>query len=124
VSGNPVRGSLFSREPAAELETSEAALSLALLRIAIAPMMLWAPGFRESVRVAEWDRARWVVPEGLGWFVAHVPLGPSIATAVEVVAALAAFHAIAVSTVINRVVAFCCARRVEMVAGLRKPHPE
>jgi len=68
-------------------------MSLALLRIAIPPMMLLAPGFRESVRVAGWDRARWAVPEGLGWFVARVPIGPSIATAVEVVAALAAFHA-------------------------------
>ncbi len=74
-------------------ETEEAAFSLAVLRIVIPPMMLIAPGFRESVHVARWDPARWVAPEGLGWFAAHVPIRPWLATAAEVVAAGAAFHA-------------------------------
>lgn len=56
----------------------EPALSLALLRIVIPLLMLIAPGFEQGVHVAGWDPARFVVPEGLGWFVAWVPIRPDI----------------------------------------------
>src|SRR5258708_7631184 len=84
------------RKHVEQLETEPAgpALSLALLRILIPPFMLLAPGFREGARVAGWDRARWAVPEGLGWFVAHVPIRPGIAVTAQVIAVFAALHAI------------------------------
>ncbi len=52
----------------------EPALSLALLRVVVALMFLLAPGFAAGVQVAAWDPARFVVPEGLHWFVAIVPI--------------------------------------------------
>ncbi len=72
----------------------EPALSLAALRVVVPAMVLLAPGFRQGVRVAAWSRARWVVPEGLHWFVAHVPISPSWALAAQVVTAFAALCAI------------------------------
>ena len=53
---------------------AEPALSLALLRVVVALMFLLAPGFAAGVQVAAWDPARFVVPEGLHWFVAVVPI--------------------------------------------------
>jgi hypothetical protein len=73
----------------------EPALSLALLRIVVAALMLIAPGFREGARVASWARERWIAPEGLGWFVRHVPINAGLATAAQVVVAFAALCAIA-----------------------------
>ncbi len=52
----------------------EPALSLALLRVVVALMFLLAPGFAAGVQVAAWDPARFVVPEGLHWFVAIAPI--------------------------------------------------
>jgi hypothetical protein len=71
----------------------EPALSLAALRIVVPLMILLAPGFREGVRVARWDPARWVAPEGLGWFVAHVPIDARLAIAAELVIAASALMA-------------------------------
>ena len=65
-----------------------------MLRIAMAAMMLLAPGFHESGRVAAWDRARWVVPEGLGWFVRVVPISVSRVRVAQVIAVIAAGHAL------------------------------
>src|SRR4051812_46823299 len=69
---------------------AEPALSLSLLRIFVPILMLLAPGFREGVRVAAWDPARYAVPEGLGWFVAYVPIRPDLAKTAELVAAFSA----------------------------------
>jgi hypothetical protein len=71
----------------------EPALSLAALRIVVPLMILLAPGFREGARVASWDPARWVAPEGLGWFVAHVPIGHRLAIGAELVMAVSALMA-------------------------------
>jgi hypothetical protein len=71
----------------------EPAASLAALRIVVPAMILLAPGFREGVSVAGWDPARWVVPEGLGWFVQALPIGPKLARAAQVVTAFSALCA-------------------------------
>jgi hypothetical protein len=73
----------------------EPALSLALLRVVVAALMPLAPGFREGARVAAWSPERWIAPEGLGWFVRHVPINGTLATAAQVVVAFAALCAIA-----------------------------
>jgi hypothetical protein len=72
----------------------EPALSLALLRVAVAALMLVAPGFRDGGRVAAWSPERWIAPEGLGWFVRHVPISGALATAAQIVVAFAALCAI------------------------------
>ncbi len=71
----------------------EPALSLALLRIVVPPLMLWAPGFRASAEVADWDRARFVVPEGLGWFVRLAVISPGAVTVFQLIMAFSAFAA-------------------------------
>lgn len=73
----------------------EPALSLALLRVAVAALMPLAPGFREGARVAAWAPERWIAPEGLGWFVRHVPINGALATVAQVIVAFAALCAIA-----------------------------
>jgi hypothetical protein len=72
---------------------AERAEPLALLRIVVPILVLLAPGLREGPRVAAWDPAMRVVPEGLGFFAAHVPIGPGLARAVEVVTVFAALCA-------------------------------
>src|SRR5262245_48124197 len=57
--------------------------------------MLLAPGFREGARIARWAPERWLAPEGLGWFVRHVPINGTLATGAQVVVAFAALCAIA-----------------------------
>jgi hypothetical protein len=71
----------------------EPALSLAALRVVVPAMVLLAPGFRQGVRVAAWAPARWVVPEGLHWFVAHVPISPRWALTAQVLTAFCALCA-------------------------------
>jgi hypothetical protein len=73
----------------------EPALSLALLRVVVAVLMPIAPGFREGARIAAWAPARWIAPEGLGWFVRHVPINGALATTAQVVVAFAALCAVA-----------------------------
>lgn len=73
---------------------AEPALCLALLRVVVPLMMLLAPGFAAGVRVAGWDRARFVIPEGLHWFVAAVPINTSAARAAQ--GAMLFFAALAV----------------------------
>src|SRR4051794_6496944 len=72
----------------------EPALSLAALRIVVPLMVLLAPGFREGVRVARWEPVRWVAPEGLGWFVAHIPIDARLAVIAELVMAASALMAV------------------------------
>jgi hypothetical protein len=71
----------------------EPALGLALLRVIVPLLTLWAPGFRAAADVATWDRARWVVPEGLGWFVRFVPISSNAVSVVQVALAFVAFAA-------------------------------
>src|SRR5882672_10762078 len=71
----------------------EPALSLAALRIVVPLMVILAPGFREGVRVARWDPVRWVAPEGLGWFVAHVPIDARLAVVAQLVVTASALMA-------------------------------
>ena len=73
----------------------EPALSLALLRVAVAALIPLAPGFREGARIAAWAPERWIAPEGLGWFVRHVPINGALATAAQIIVAFAALCAIA-----------------------------
>ena len=70
------------------------ALSLALLRVVVAALMPLAPGFREGARVAAWAPERWIAPEGLGWFVRHVPINGTLATAAQIIVAFSALCAI------------------------------
>ena len=73
----------------------EPALTLALLRVVVAGLMPLAPGFREGARIARWAPARWIAPEGLGWFMRHVPINGFLATAAQLAVAFAALCAIA-----------------------------
>jgi len=73
----------------------EPALTLALLRVVVAGLMPLAPGFREGARIATWAPTRWIAPEGLGWFVRHVPINGALATAAQLLVAFAALCAIA-----------------------------
>jgi vitamin K-dependent gamma-carboxylase-like protein len=70
-------------------------LSLALLRVVVAGLMPLAPGFREGARIATWAPERWIAPEGLGWFVRHVPINGTLATVAQLIVAFAALCAIA-----------------------------
>jgi hypothetical protein len=71
------------------------ALSLAALRIVVPLLLVVTPEFQNAVLVASWDPARFVVPEGLGWFVRTVPISPGIARTFEVVGFAAALFAVA-----------------------------
>ena len=71
----------------------EPAEPLALLRIVVPILVLLSPGLREGARVAGWDPALRVVPEGLHFFVAHVPIRADLARAVEAVTVFAALCA-------------------------------
>ncbi len=71
----------------------EAALSLASLRVVVPLLILVSPGMRNAESVAGYEPVRWIVPEGLGWFVALFPIAPGVVTAMKLVAAFAAFSA-------------------------------
>ncbi len=68
--------------------------ALAALRIVVTAMVLLSSSLREGPRIAALDPARWVVPEGLAFFVAHAPIGPRLALGVEVVTVFAALLAL------------------------------
>jgi HTTM domain len=72
----------------------EPALSLAALRVVAPALLLATHEFWAAPAVAAWQRARWVVPEGLHWFVAWVPIAPRWAIAAQVVTAFCALCAI------------------------------
>lgn len=71
------------------------ALQLALLRIVAPAMVLTTVEVRHAPRFAMLPRALRIAPEGLGWFVAHVPITPALATAVQAVCVFSALCAIA-----------------------------
>jgi hypothetical protein len=72
----------------------EPALGLAALRIVVPALLLIAPGYAQGVDVARWDPARWVAPEGLGWFVSVVPIRPELARAAQVAVAFSGLCAL------------------------------
>jgi Vitamin K-dependent gamma-carboxylase len=74
---------------------AEPAATLAALRIAVPALILAGPTLREGVRVAALAPALRVAPEGLGWFLAWVPIRADLALVVELVTAFAALLAIA-----------------------------
>jgi hypothetical protein len=65
------------------------------LRIAVAGTILLLPEVRGARALASVDPALWVAPEGLGWFVRWVPVGPGIATSIQAVCVASALCAIA-----------------------------
>lgn len=71
----------------------ERAETLAWLRIVIPVLVLVTPGLREGARVAAWDHARFVVPEGLHWFVASIPINATVARGVEIATVFSAMCA-------------------------------
>lgn len=73
---------------------AEPALSLAALRIVVPALLVVTPEFWAAPSVAGWKRARWVVPEGLHWFVAWIPVAPRWAIAAQVLTVFAALCAI------------------------------
>jgi hypothetical protein len=63
--------------------------------VVVAGLMPLAPGFREAPAIAAWPPGRWLAPEGLGWFIRHVPIQGALVTAAQVLVACAALCAIA-----------------------------
>jgi len=73
----------------------EPALQLALLRVVVPAMILITPEVRHAAALASVPAALRVAPEGLGWFVAWVPIHPAVATLVQGVCVFSALCAIA-----------------------------
>jgi hypothetical protein len=70
------------------------AKQLAALRILVPAMILTTQEVRHAALFAEAPAALRVSPEGLGWFVAHVPISPSLATLAQAVCVFSALAAI------------------------------
>ena len=79
---------------ASRLVRPEPAAQLAALRVVVAVMILVTPEVRHAPDIADGAAALRVAPEGLAWFVAHVPIARAVATAVQAACAAAAFSAI------------------------------
>ena len=73
----------------------EPAAQLAALRIVVPAMILWTPELRHAAALARVPAGLRVVPEGLGWLLAWVPISPAIAGVVQAVAVFSALCAIA-----------------------------
>jgi Vitamin K-dependent gamma-carboxylase len=71
------------------------AAQLASLRIVVPAMILLTAELRHAPELAAVPRALLVAPEGLGWFVAHVPISPALATFAQAVCVFASLCAIA-----------------------------
>jgi hypothetical protein len=69
---------------------AEPAAQLALLRIVVPVMILVCPETRHAPQLAATPPALRVAPEGLGWFVAHVPISPTVATIAQAACAFSA----------------------------------
>jgi hypothetical protein len=70
-------------------------VTLALLRVAVCALVLLSPEVRNAPAAAAFPEALRVAPEGLGWFVAHVPIGPGIARIAQLGLALGAVAGLA-----------------------------
>ncbi|HEX8790745.1 MAG TPA: HTTM domain-containing protein [Polyangiaceae bacterium] len=73
----------------------EPAAQLAALRIVVPTMILATPEVRHAAALAAVPAALRVAPEGLGWFVAWVPVHPVVAGVVQAIAVFSALCAIA-----------------------------
>jgi hypothetical protein len=89
------------RAPAAQvvghvhaLVSPEPAAQLAALRIIVPAMILLCPETRHGPRIAAGPTALRVAPEGLQWFVTHVPITPGVATFAQAACAFAALCAL------------------------------
>jgi hypothetical protein len=67
---------------------------LAALRVSVPVMILWTSEVRRAAAFASPPPALRVAPEGLGWFVRHVPIHPALATAVQAACVFSALAAI------------------------------
>jgi hypothetical protein len=76
------------------LVAPEPAAQLAALRIVVPAMILLCPETRHGPRIAAGPAALRVAPEGLEWFVAHVPITPAVATIAQAACAFAALCAV------------------------------
>jgi hypothetical protein len=70
------------------------AFNLALFRISVAAMVLLQPELRTAEAWAGLPRSLLVAPEGLHWFVAYVPINPTLAAVVRLVLVVAALLAL------------------------------
>jgi hypothetical protein len=75
------------------LVLAEPAAQLAALRIVVPAMILVCPETRHAPEIAAGPAALRVAPEGLGWFVAHVPITPVVATTAQAVCVFSALCA-------------------------------
>ena len=73
---------------------AEPAWQLAALRIVVPSMILVTAELRHAPRLAATPAALRVAPEGLGWFVSHVPISPALATVAQAVCVFSALAAI------------------------------
>ncbi len=73
----------------------EPAARLAVLRIVVPAMILVTPELRHAAALAAEPAALRIAPEGLGWFVAWLPINPVVAAVVQGVAVFSALCAIA-----------------------------
>jgi hypothetical protein len=81
------------RASRAPLVLSESAAQLAALRIVVPAMILVCPETRHAPEIAASPAALRFPPEGLGWFVAHVPITPAVATLAQAVCVFSALCA-------------------------------
>jgi hypothetical protein len=77
------------------MKFSAPAAQLAALRIVVPAMILATPEVRHAAALAAVPAALRVAPEGLGWFVAWVPIHPVVAGVVQAIAVFSALCAIA-----------------------------
>ncbi len=76
---------------AARILRPEHPVTLALLRVAVCALVLASPEVLSAPKHALLPAVLRVPPEGLGWFVAHVPIDPTLARVAELGVALGAF---------------------------------
>lgn len=76
------------------LVPAESAAQLASLRIVVPAMILITPELRHARELAAAPAGLRVAPEGLGWFVAWVPITPALATCAQAACVFAAMCAL------------------------------
>src|SRR5207244_7444946 len=75
---SPMAASTANSRPFRRL-APEHAVTLAFLRVVVCAVVLASPEVLSARVVAARPAALRVAPEGLGWFVAHVPITPQLA---------------------------------------------
>jgi hypothetical protein len=84
----------YAAELASRIVVPEPAWQLAALRIVVPSMVLVTAELRNAARLAAAPAALRVAPEGLGWFVSHVPISPGVAIVAQAVCVFSALAAI------------------------------